>query len=257
MFTDYQSYQKFSRKIKSSNRYALDDQSREFLRIFQENVHRRETAIPAGTVLVRAVRDYEEVLGKHGEVTDITGSNEERILPTKKFSFEGRVNPNGVVTLYLASSEATAVSEVRPWVGDLISIARLSIVRELRVADLSKGHDKNSFSELTLDELIDKTKIPVEKANQCVWNDIDSAFSRPTTRTDTGAEYAPTQVLAEVLKCEGFDGVVYKSSFGGESGYNIALFNVADAKVIGCNAFGIDSIDIKFSVAGNPWQKNQ
>ncbi|MBG52180.1 MAG: hypothetical protein CML99_07150 [Rhodobiaceae bacterium] len=255
MFTDYQAYTKFSRTIRNSNRYALDVHSQDFLRIFRENVHHRETTVVAGTTLVRAVRDYDEILGEHGEVVNVTGSSEDRVLPKKAFSIEGRVNPSGVVTLYLASSQVTAVSEARPWVGETISIAWLSMTRDLRLADLSKGHNKSPFSELSFNELLGETPIPEEKANQCVWNDIDSAFSQPTTRTDTGAEYAPTQILSEILKCEGFDGIVYKSSFGGEHGYNVALFNVADAKVMGCNAFSIDKIEISFSQAGNAWYK--
>lgn len=255
MFTDYRAYWNFSNRVRNSNRYALDEASLEFLRIFRESVHQREETIRGGTNLVRAVRDYEEIYGEYGEVTNITGASEERVLPKRQFAYEGRVNPSGVVTLYLASSQTTAVSEVRPWVGETISIAWVSIVRDLRIVNLSIGHDKNLLSELTLGELTGETPIPKEKANRCVWNDIDNAFSTPTTRTDTGAEYAPTQILAEAVKCEGFDGLVYKSSFGGEQGYNVALFNVDDAKVEGCNAFSIDDIEISFSQAGNPWSK--
>lgn len=257
MFTDYRAYTNFSNRVRNSNRYALDEASLEFVKTFRANVHQREEVIPSGTNLVRAVRDYEEILGDYGEVTNITGASEERVLPKKQFAYEGRVNPSGVVTLYLASSQTTAVSEVRPWVGETISIAWLSVVKDLRIVNLSIGHDKNLFSELTLGELAGDAPISKEKANRCVWNDIDSAFSTPTTRTDTGAEYAPTQILAEAVKSEGFDGIVYKSSFGGERGYNVALFNVDDAKVEGCNAFSIDDIEISFSQAGNPWSKKR
>lgn len=257
MFTDYRAYWNFSNRVRNSNRYALDDFSLEFVRVFRESVHEREETIRGGSKLVRAVRDYQEIYGEYGEVTNITGASEERILPKRQFAYDGRANPSGVVTLYLASSKKTAVSEVRPWVGEAISIAWLSIVRDLRIVNLSIGHGKNIFFELTMSELTGDAPISHEKANRCVWNDIDSAFSKPTTRTDTGAEYAPTQILAEEVKCEDFDGIVYKSSFGGAHGYNVALFNVDDAKVEGCNAFSIDDIEISFSQAGNPWAKRQ
>ena len=61
-----------------------------------------------------------------------------------------------------------------------------------------------------MEEMTDPSKISSEKSNKCTWIDIDSAFSRPTTRTDTGAEYTPTQILSEAVKDEGFDGVFYK-----------------------------------------------
>ena len=61
-----------------------------------------------------------------------------------------------------------------------------------------------------------------ETINKHVWFDIDNAFSRPvnTKNYDTDpSQYWLTQVLAELFRSEGFDGVIYKSRFGEERGY--------------------------------------
>lgn len=254
MFENYRAYQNFSNKIRNSDRFALSQENLDFVQVFKDSIHSRAETLKKDTKLVRAARAYDEYETENGS-TNITGASEDRMLPKREFAFEGRVNPSGTVVLYLASSKATAVSEVRPWVGEVISIALFSIVRDLKIANLSKGHNQSLYSGLSLEELSDPLKIPIEKANKCVWNDIDSAFSQPTTRTDIGAEYTPTQFLSEVVKNEGFDGIFYKSAFGGEQGYNIALFDSKDAQIISCNAFGIDGIEVEFSQAGNAWSK--
>ena len=50
-------------------------------------------------------------------------------------------------------------------------------------------------------------------------NSLRTRIDVEVTANATGAEYVPTQILAEAVKCEGFDGIVYKSLFGGERGY--------------------------------------
>ncbi|MBD9455904.1 RES family NAD+ phosphorylase [Rhizobium sp. RHZ02] len=59
------------------------------------------------------------------------------------------------------------------------------------------------------------------------------AFSTPADRSDDAAEYAPTQILAELFRSLGYDGVAYKSAFG-EEGDNIAIFNIDDFEVEWC-----------------------
>lgn len=68
---------------------------------------------------------------------------------------EGRVNPRGIPCLYAASNLETAVAEVRPWLGALVSVAQLSPVRLLRLVNCSDGHD----SKLAYDGVAYKSKL--------------------------------------------------------------------------------------------------
>lgn len=258
VFTDYRAYHKFRLRVENSNRYALDEECCEFLNTFRKDVHSRTQTIKAGQVLVRAVKEYEEILGEHGEVRDVTGAKEDRLLPKLKYAYEGRANPKGVVVLYLASSNETAMSEIRPWIGETVSIARFKIRRDLRIADFTNAYTTGTLLPgFTFDEALGKVPISPEAATRAVWIDINRAFSQPTTRSDIRAEYAPTQILAEALKCEGFDGIVYRSSFGGEHGYNIVLFKAEDAEILSCSPFSIKKITINFDQCGNGWVKGK
>jgi hypothetical protein len=80
---------------------------------------------------------------------------------------------------------------------------------------------------------------------------INDAFAEPVTNTDDGADYAPTQILGELFKCAGYDGIRYKSKYSEfeslqpcgsqqrvdeihaakpSAGLNVALFRIADAE---------------------------
>ncbi|PIP96613.1 MAG: hypothetical protein COW00_02905 [Bdellovibrio sp. CG12_big_fil_rev_8_21_14_0_65_39_13] len=74
------------------------------------------------------------------------------------------------------------------------------------------------------------------------------------TRTDNHTEYIPTQIIAEFFKNNNFDGVIYKSNFG-SNGYNIALFNIEDARLEQCHLFETKSIKIDFQEIANPYYR--
>lgn len=42
------------------------------------------------------------------------------------------------------------------------------------------------------------------------------------------SDYVPTQIIAELIKSLGYDGIAYKSSLA--NGHNIALFDLESAK---------------------------
>ena len=92
---------------------------------------------------------------------------------------------------------------------------------------------------------------PAERA-KAVWADIDRAFAEPMTRSDNSTDYVPTQIIAELFKREGLDGVGYKSSFGGD-GFNLALFDLDAAELINCGLYRVDRVKIEASVAVNPY----
>ncbi len=87
---------------------------------------------------------------------------------------------------------------------------------------------------------------------QAVWKQIDRAFSEPTTPSDTSTDYVPTQVIAELFKSEGYDGIAYKSAFS-DDGLNFALFNLADAELTWCNLYKVTSAEYSFKEDDNPY----
>jgi len=87
---------------------------------------------------------------------------------------------------------------------------------------------------------------------EAVWADINSAFSEPATRDESTADYVPTQILAELFRDLGYDGVVYRSAFG-EDGFNIALFDLDAAEVQSCVLKEVTQMTYDDRALENPW----
>ena len=172
-----------------------------------------------------------------------------RMKPRAERAPEGRANPKGIPCLYLSTTANAAMSEVRPWVGALVSVAQFKVMRPLTVVNcsvLTGRYIELAYSKRTFDELVSgKTPSP-DEFEKIVWAEIDTAFSEPVTESDDLAEYAATQTLAELFRSEGYDGVAYKSAFG-EDGYNVALFDLDSARQLNGTLHEVTSVEFKFS----------
>lgn len=215
------SYNNFESHVKSSMRYIWDSETEDFLATVLATSQKRLELYKSGTTLWRAQlgNDY----AHDGTMPIPIPYAKSRMKPLAEKAKEGRLNPKGIPVLYLSMEPNTAMSEVRPWVGSLISLAKLTSSRDLNIVDCSKPNPINSP-----DNLFNPNPEPEIKENR-VWNDINMAFSKPVTNSDDTADYAPTQILAELFKREGYHGVGYKSGLG--KGLNLALFDV-DAAII-------------------------
>jgi hypothetical protein len=147
-----------------------------------------------------------------------------RMKPLRYQASEGRCNPKGIPVLYCAQPRNTAVSEVRPWLGAQVSVARLRFRKSLRLVNCSKNHGKRNSIIYLLQEPSQEICL------EAVWTDIDNAFALPVTESDSTAEYAPTQILGELFRENGFDGIMFKSSVA--EGHNLALFDPDVAEVV-------------------------
>jgi RES domain-containing protein len=253
-FGNWRAYSQFSDGVRYKGRFALGPNAQWFLDVFRHQAQARRRKLAAGTTLFRAVCHHDEVLLSDGTI-DIRPAIEDRIRPKADKVSDGRVNAKGITCLYLASSIDTAVSEIRPWLGELVSVATFRTNRAYSLVDLSEHHGSFGVSRLTFGQLLGEEPISAEQADECVWTDIDNAFSRPVSNSDTSASYLPTQILAEALKESGYDGVVYKSSFGGEKGYNVALFDGTETTIIKCALHRIKAISVDHVEDGNAWYR--
>ncbi|MBY0418142.1 MAG: RES family NAD+ phosphorylase, partial [Pararheinheimera sp.] len=109
----------------------------------------------------------------------------------------------------------------------------------LKILDFSVNHGQRSFNLNLL-----SGKASPDEIDKAVWSDIDNAFSQPTKASDIKSEYAPTQIISELIRSQGFDGIAYKSSLG--EGYNICLFELDVADVIDCSIFEPTSMKFEF-----------
>jgi hypothetical protein len=254
-FKSWDEYWSFKTIIRSQSRYGLTKDVQTFLETVLATSKSREVTIPNKQIFWRAQLGC-DTIERENEHTDNTGKTvkftvdedepyaPQRMKPQKYFAKEGRANPKGIPYLYLSTHKDTAMSEIRPWLGEIISLAQFRTVRELKVIDCS---NKGSVGQIIYFE----QPSPKER-EEAVWRDIDRAFSTPLTDNDLSAEYAPTQVIADMFKQNGFDGIVYKSSLN-EDGFNITLFNINDANLINCSLSRVEKIQYEFQEEGHTY----
>lgn len=264
-FASWNSYSEFARKVRFSSRYVLASEERQFLDTVLATIRNRDGELKAGGILYRAQRGVDWVDRQDGEGEwigeDVWGYSSSRMKPFTDRAKEGRANPTGIPVLYVGSSVETAISEVRPWVGAEVSVAKCRILKPLKTLDLSVGHGKSSFQGPVFSHVMSEGRKPLTAAEKekAVWIDIDNAFSRPVTLADDRADYAPTQILAELFRNHGYDAIGYKSQFGDDGdkkGYNIAIFDPDAVEIVTCAPYRVETIKVTAKQIGNDWYKS-
>lgn len=246
-FKSWLSYGNFQRATAVS-RYMQSDDTKAFLETVLETSQSRRRAIPEGFPLWRAQPGHglEETIYRDGEVAayETCALPEDKMKPRPEFAVEGRANPKGTLVLYLATHRNTAMAEVAHWSGPEVSVARFKTRRPLTLINF------------TLDKRPTEVYVGCEPAPELretyVWADINQAFSRPVGRSDSSADYVPTQILAELFKSASVDGLAYQSSLGScHEGHNVVLFDPDAVSFHGCTPYEVTQIAFTFNQVGH------
>lgn len=236
-FPDAKAFLDFKNEVSLCRRYLRSPAGERFLRAVADTCKGRLRTIREGQVFWRAQIGHEWVVDPAFGRRIPGPHSETRMKPLQDRAHEGRVNPKGIPCLYFATTREVAMSEVRPWIGSVVSVARFRTERSLTVVDCSVFHgaDIPHHDEPTPEDI-----------ETTVWAHIDHAFSRPVTRSDNMAEYAATQILAELFRSEGHEGIIYKSAFSAE-GYNVALFDLDCARQTDSSIFEVRNAVFEFA----------
>ena len=143
-------------------------------------------------------------------------------IPEGSQSHGSRVSNKSLRCLYTADNCKTAQAEVRPHKGDIVSIAQIQVVSSVVLADAS-NLQSNSISELWYRFLITRS------------------FSQPVEDHD---DYRFPQVLSELLKINGFDGIRYSSTTS-VGGHNIAIFRPEKCEPVNSDRYEVEQDYIK------------
>ncbi|MFM0016534.1 RES family NAD+ phosphorylase [Paraburkholderia sediminicola] len=208
------------------NEYCADvkqhpDKKPDLPALFDEEVGRQEAEVRQGTILYRARLGFNKT---GGTIEPYAGAD---IGPPPHGKAQpGRANQAGEVVLYIADQEVTAVAEVRPARGLLVSVAELRAVRDLRLVDLHKPvRPSNPFT----DE-VPQYELELEHLLRAFGEEL----SRPLRRADDHHEYLPCQRLVQrIRESELYDGIRYPSAMA-PGGSNIVLF-APDLATIGAS----------------------
>ena len=234
----------FVRTVRSERRFIFDGKAGNFIAAVRAASKSRMHSVKSGVRLWRAQR------GSLFAPENDMGIEEEHPLPVtrmipdpKYIKNGGRANPPGFTYLYLASTKETALAEMRPWVGESLTLGIFEIQKNIKIV-VCKAGDEDWEERLFVENP------PLDKLNQYVWNDISRAFAHPVDREDQENTYVPTQILAEAFKAEGFDGFAYRS--GLERGTNIVLFDVHAAKLIDRCRFVYTLNKVRYNFEASP-----
>lgn len=128
----------------------------------------------------------------------------------------GRLNRAGVSFLYLATNIETAINEVRPDPGHLVSIGKFKSLNHLKIIDFDKIFINLSKNEELLESFT-------------FLNHIDQLFSHPITQ-DERHLYIITQFFADIFRKIGFDAIKFTSSVG--DGQNLLIFDPSNFEYV-------------------------
>jgi hypothetical protein len=245
-FPTWRSFSDFSSKLRGAERYVRSAENTTFLESLIATAAKRTKTLQVDTILWRAqlgfdIHEEEEKDGTliHMEVP----FKSERMKPLRVRQPEGRVNPVGMSALYMATTEKTAIAEVRPWVGKHVSVAQMKTVRDLKVLDCSSEHSDQGIMYFEEPD--------VGLREEAVWRDLCRALSEPITSDVTVVDYIPTQVVAEYMRANGYEGLVYKSLLG--DGSNVALFEIDAADVMNCTLNRVRAVKFEHEPTSNPY----
>jgi hypothetical protein len=155
--------------------------------------------------------------------TDSPFDASEMGAPPRRIASYGRANPAGIPYLYLGSTQATAISEIRPHTGEIACVAEFRTPNNLALVDL-----RNPKRIVSPFELEDATAIGRMRSDLPFLERLGDELTRPVVPQAAAIDYTPSQYLCEFIKkCE-YQGVVYRSSVS--DGINLALFDPALAE---------------------------
>jgi len=203
---DY-SWKEFVEAIKRKNRFHTDYMNKEVLDKFIEYVIK---TYKAGAVFYR------------GRISANDGGwpiNEMGAPPVDR-------------VLYLADTVNTTLHEIRAGVYDYVTIGDFVLQKDISVVNLA-DIDKISpfiFFDYTL-HAINKEYLQM----------INQEIAKPLRRHDSRLDYLPTQYLTEYIKSQGFDGIEYISTMGGD-GYNLAIFNEKLFECVSTTVYDVKSV---------------
>lgn len=207
---------------------------REVEKLVRDSLHRNSYEVePMTRKLIQSLKDditltlhagqqhFRGRIGVHSRLCKIHPNQTEKAFSYLPFSgkdigsppilhaSEGRLNRTRVSVLYLASNQETAVAELRPHPGHLISTAAFRLERDIVVANFADQDIRKFLNDKRLEDL--RTILSVA--------DILNVPVQPEHRF----LYAATQLIADSVRAEGYDGLMFSSSVA--SGFNLVCFD--------------------------------
>lgn len=218
-------YMKFASELKKENRFFVDST---YLELFDVIISQSKFTVDENVEL------YRGRINKRDDTTPFTG--EEIGMPKPEISTShGRANPYGINYMYLSQNPETVIAELRPNIGELISVGQFRLTTNKEVIRLGNVASISGSINDKWDSLF--------VSNFMMYLII--SFSRPIDSNKKELEYLPSQYFSEYCKTNGYDGIMFLSSVMDreyENNYNYVFFNDLGIKYKITEVYYVDSI---------------
>jgi RES domain-containing protein len=231
-------------KLKNENYFKFEDQITQMLSEYSENC---KLNIEINSEFYRARVGFESKKrslfegGFEGEIIYIPYSNSKIGAPPSLLAGLGRLNRVGVSYFYCASDKYTAISEIRPHPGDIVSIGKFFTNKELFIFDLTEIQFLNFYLN---DNSLDK----FSKLN--TFTELMQKVIPPSERD----AYNITQLIADCIRGLNFDGILFPSSVG--NGENLVVFNPEFLVYTYDNAEVVEVKEVRYEYIQRKWKKD-
>ena len=218
-----------SEYLKRERRFIIgSEELKEGIALLPEILERASLAVRA---------DQEWFRARVGCHTNSSGESipfekQEMGAPPPEKAYAGRANPHGIPFLYLATDETSALAEVRPWKGALVSIGAFRSLEEMELVDLTGKHFITDPFEFA-----DSTSLVAAIADTEFLRTLSGVLSTPIDPDRSLIDYVPSQFLTEFIRDQGYPGIVYPSAMA--DGSNIVLF---DEKLAICESVTLHEV---------------
>ena len=202
----YRAWEGFKFEVMHYNRFfdICDEQVRESY-LWQLKNYFKPQIIPLGTVFYRA--RVPKLFPK--DINDFDVYSEMGPPPLEK-SGNGRMSPAGIVYLYLSDKKETALKECANESQNVLT-AKFVTKKEMLIVDLSEDWQVDRLS--IFDSDYDHNNYWIKQ----FISKFVSEISQPVVKSDINNksyQYTLTQILAEYIRQQKFDGICYSSSKG-------------------------------------------
>lgn len=139
----------------------------------------------------------------------------------EQFAGHNRFSPSGISYIYLAYDEKTGISEVYDVDKDLYAVGKFSLENDLRLLNLKQDNFERLSTTYT-NPFDDR----FESYFNCSIGALQlfiKSIQQPINNDEKSLEYLPTQILAEYIRLQGYDGFIFDSTKN-DDGVNIVLF---------------------------------
>lgn len=143
--------------------------------------------------------------------------------PPARNARAGRMNAGGISVFYGATDASVAIAEVRPPAGSTVAVAKFSIIKPLRLLDLTalkNVYDGGSIFDTSLKQRMERVAF---------LRSLCRRMTRPVMPDDEDFDYLATQAVADFLATENeprLDGIIFPSAQA-KDGRNVVLFHKA------------------------------